>query len=96
MKARQVCRLLRHDAFALCLVDVLPGLLAHCAEHGLGVLREIHEQRPPRLHVDRRAPDAVRFKGFRERVAFGGFGIAEQAYDELGGSAPQPPTEAVA
>src|SRR2546426_1088222 len=79
MKARQVCRLLRHDAFALCLVDVLPGLLAHCAEHGLGVLREIHEQRPPRLHVDRRAPDAVRFKGFRERVAFGRFGIAEQA-----------------
>src|SRR6266566_1063220 len=82
MKARQVCRLLRHDAFALCLVDVLPGLLAHCAEHGFGVLREIHEQRPPRLHVDRRAPDAVRFKGFRERVALGGLGIAEQAHGQ--------------
>src|SRR2546430_8987780 len=69
MKARQVCRLLRHDAFALCLMDVLPGLLAHRAEHRLGVLREIHEDRPPRLDVDRRAPDVMRFKGFRERVA---------------------------
>src|SRR5256886_15250859 len=59
MKPRQVGRLLRHDAFALGLVDVLPRLLAHRAEHRLGVLREIHEQSSPRLHVHGRSTYAV-------------------------------------
>src|SRR2546430_1607482 len=79
MKTRQVRGLLRNDSFALRLVDVLTGLLAHRAEERLSVLRQIHEEGSTRLHINRRAADAPLFERLREGLARGGLRIAGQA-----------------
>jgi hypothetical protein len=74
----EVARLLGHDRRALRLVDVLPRLLAHRREHLVVGLREVHQERAPRLDEDRRRADA----GTAEAVTHGrvvpGFRIAEE------------------